>query len=443
MSKAVIYIDCTNTVSKGKNAGIERVVKNIIDRASYLGKVFSCEFVPLIAIGENFFRVNIDRYYKRKWSKVAFDTLGRLRNALDALCGRHVRGTMSVDILEESADSAHSTIVKAARYVIPGILGLCFEFDGIIESRRVVKLGRDDILFLPDSIFDRNLIESLKSLDKDCPKLIPFIHDIIAFRQEGVFEESLCRNFKIAFELIMPKAQSVICATKTVVDDILDYTNGAYTNISFDYSYLGANLSSRGAVKGEVRSELKTIWNKGTSFLMVGTIEPRKNHIHVLDAFEVLWKRGNNTRLCIVGRIGWLCELILERIRNNPNLNRNLYFFTDLNDNELAFCYERSKALIFASISEGFGLPLVEAMHFGKPVLASDIPVFREIGGDYPFYFSLDNPITLTNLIEDFERGTLEKHFTPRSWISWDEAIFNLMSKVVGKVATGSCPQQP
>lgn len=437
----IIYIDCTNTVSKGKNTGIERVVKNIIDRTLRLGKVFSCEFVPLVAIGGKFYRVNIDRYYKRKWSKMAFDILSGLRNALDALCGMHER-TMSVDIFEESADNAHSAIVKAARCVIPATLKSCFTLDGIIYNSKVISLGRYDTLFLPDSIANRNLIESLKAIENDCPKLIPFYHDIIALRQDGVFEESLCRNFKIAFELIMPKAQSVICATKTVVDDILDYTNGAYTNISFDYSYLGANLSSRGAVKGEVRSELKTIWNKGTSFLMVGTIEPRKNHIHVLDAFEVLWKRGNNTRLCIVGRIGWLCELILERIRNNPNLNRNLYFFTDLNDNELAFCYERSKALIFASISEGFGLPLVEAMHFGKPVLASDIPVFREIGGDYPFYFSLDNPITLTNLIEDFERGTLEKHFTPRSWISWDEAIYNLMSKVVGNAATGPLLRQ-
>lgn len=97
----IIYIDCTNTVSKGKNTGIERVVKNIIDRTLRLGKVFSCEFVPLVAIGGKFYRVNIDRYYKRKWSKMAFDILSGLRNALDALCGMHER-TMSVDIFEES-----------------------------------------------------------------------------------------------------------------------------------------------------------------------------------------------------------------------------------------------------------------------------------------------------------------------------------------------------
>ena len=71
---------------------------------------------------------------------------------------------------------------------------------------------------------------------------------------------------------------------------------------------------------------------------------------------------------------------MIERIKHHPELGKRLGWHESVNDAELSRLYASCDALIAASFAEGFGLPIVEAGHFGKPVLASDIPVFREVG---------------------------------------------------------------
>ncbi|MEM8119924.1 glycosyltransferase, partial [Morganella morganii] len=101
---------------------------------------------------------------------------------------------------------------------------------------------------------------------------------------------------------------------------------------------------------------------KAPVFLMVSTIEPRKNHGYLLDAFERAWAQGSQARLCIAGRIGWKCEALVERVRQHPELNKRLFMFNDLSDKSLEYAYSHAASLVFPSYVEGFGLPLVEAM---------------------------------------------------------------------------------
>ena len=114
------------------------------------------------------------------------------------------------------------------------------------------------------------------------------------------------------------------------------------------------------------------------SFLMVGTVEMRKGHRLALDAFESMWRENIDAELVIVGKTGWCVEHLLTRLRKiriGPALDR----YEKASDDELLGHYADADALIAASYTEGFGLPLVEARHFGKPIIASDIPVFREV----------------------------------------------------------------
>ena len=165
-------------------------------------------------------------------------------------------------------------------------------------------------------------------------------------------------------------------------------------------------------------------------FLMVGTLEPRKNHAYVLDAFEELWRCGENISLCIIGKVGWKCSDIIDRIYTHGQFGKSLFYFYDAVDEELAFCYENCEAVIFASVTEGFGLPLVEAMSFGRSVLVSDIPVFREIGENYPVYFPLFNIEILVETLYNFSHGVFKKP-QPKAWISWDESVIDLFGKVL------------
>jgi alpha-1,2-rhamnosyltransferase len=112
--------------------------------------------------------------------------------------------------------------------------------------------------------------------------------------------------------------------------------------------------------------------------------------------------------------------------------------FNDLSDAELEYCYSRSRSLVFPAFVEGFGLPLVEAMQRGLPAMASDIPVFREIGGDFIAYFDLNEPQSLVTLVQRFERDgefpALRK-VQEWSWMSWEDSTRQFLTKITVHLA--------
>lgn len=111
--------------------------------------------------------------------------------------------------------------------------------------------------------------------------------------------------------------------------------------------------------------------------LMVGTLEPRKGHIDVIDAFDELWRRGCQERLVFIGRLGWKVEYLRDTIMGHPEYGKRLIWLDAIDDRELFYSYGLCTGVIIASRGEGFGLPLIEALGRGKPVLARDLPVFR------------------------------------------------------------------
>jgi glycosyltransferase involved in cell wall biosynthesis len=115
----------------------------------------------------------------------------------------------------------------------------------------------------------------------------------------------------------------------------------------------------------------------------VGTLEPRKNQAQLLDAFELLWDRGLESGLVLVGSRGWLSDDLQARLGAHPMSGRRLHWLRQATDHELVRLYRRAAGLAALSEDEGFGLPLREAQWFGCPLIARDIPVFREtVKGD-------------------------------------------------------------
>ncbi|VWD15332.1 glycosyl transferase family 1 [Burkholderia lata] len=132
---------------------------------------------------------------------------------------------------------------------------------------------------------------------------------------------------------------------------------------------------------------------------MVGTVEPRKGHDQVLGAVEELWRRGFDVVLVVAGRQGWNVESFAARLRAHPENGKRIIWLEDVSDGQLGWLYKNLGGLVMASMAEGFGLPLVEAMHYGMPILARDLPVFREIAGESASYFCDDNPIQFADRI--------------------------------------------
>ena len=139
------------------------------------------------------------------------------------------------------------------------------------------------------------------------------------------------------------------------------------------------------------KSQKKKIYikkSKEMKFLMVGTIEPRKGHSEIIKSFNILLDNcSQDVRLDIVGNLGWNYDKTLSLFNNSKYKNKKIFFHHAVNDKALSEFYLKSDAIIIASYDEGFGLPIAEAMHKNKKVIARNIDVFREVGKNKIFYF--------------------------------------------------------
>ena len=197
-----------------------------------------------------------------------------------------------------------------------------------------------------------------------------------------------------------------ICISKTVADDLEIFLKdkiGKEKKIpQISYFHLGSDFKNKNFQSDEVNSSIKQIFDRKIPiYLIVSTLEPRKNHNYLLDVFDNLWAKNNDIGLCIVGRIGWKVDELMNRILRHTQLGKKLFMFNEASDADVAYCYQHSNGLLFPSIVEGFGLPIIEGLQRGLPVFASSTKIHKEVGQNMVTYFELSDSKSLELLILD------------------------------------------
>ena len=193
----------------------------------------------------------------------------------------------------------------------------------------------------------------------------------------------------------LAEMDGLVCISRAVADEALAWleAHGPRRKAPLPVGWfhlgadLGASLPTRGLPPGT--QDLLQVFRQRPTFLMVATLEPRKGHRQALEAFDLLWARGVDANLLFVGREGWSVEKLVHQLRHtHPERGRRLFWLEGASDEYLEQLYSASACLIAASEGEGFGLPLIEAAQHRIPILARDLPVFREVAGDHALYFS-------------------------------------------------------
>jgi glycosyltransferase involved in cell wall biosynthesis len=137
---------------------------------------------------------------------------------------------------------------------------------------------------------------------------------------------------------------------------------------------------------------------------------------------------GDQTNLVIAGKQGWKAEPFVHRLQTHSEMRKRLHWLNSPNDELLSALYSSCSALIMASTGEGFGLPLIEATYFSKPMLVRDIPVCREIVGDAASYLSGTGRDSLTQVLPEWLKKVAANDHGPVTHpicVRWQESSAN------------------
>ncbi|MEQ3650105.1 glycosyltransferase family 1 protein [Hyphomonas sp.] len=321
----------------------------------------------------------------------------------------------------------------------------CDDFDGIFGARenwmsaqekrpdqRLIP-ARNDLFLALDSSWEYHQEHAQVFLEARLrgATVISCLYDTVPIRSSAFCDRNLVAVFVVWLNMALSYSTGFVCISKAVADELLAILRAMEfpRPIDIGYWHLGADFSDRKALETKVEPTPRSM------FLLVGTIEPRKGHRVALTAFEKLWREGHDINLVFAGRYGWGAHDFVERLGNHPEFGRRLIWKNDVSDEELQQLYANCTALIAASFAEGFGLPIVEAGHFDRPVIASDIPVFREVaaGAKGALFFETGNADALAERVEALlDTGLPESEDAGMdNWPGWDESTQQLLDVVV------------
>lgn len=257
------------------------------------------------------------------------------------------------------------------------------------------------------------------------------VYDLLPLLMPQFFPKDSDTNHALWLTAIASCADNLVCISQTVAEELSTWIqtapNKTNQNLKISFAHLGADIDASSPTAAQTKQSKPT-------FLMVATIEPRKGHLQVLEAFEKLWDMGHDVQLILVGTEGWkplpqsqrrTIPAIIQKVRAHSQLNKRLFWLEGISDVYLEEVYATSTCLIAASEGEGFGLPLIEAAQHKLPIIARDIPVFKEVAQEHAHYFqNSNNPQVVVDAIQIW----LELYKTnthPKSdnmpWLTWRE----------------------
>lgn len=270
------------------------------------------------------------------------------------------------------------------------------------------------------------------------------VYDILLLQRPDWWPEGVNVAFEAWLRSLSEVATGLICISEAVAEEVrcwlIDNPPARIAGPTVDSFHLGADIENSLPTEGMPSSAAVVLeqMTAKSSFLMVGTVEPRKGHAQTLAAFELLWQQGFDINLVIVGKHGWLVDQLADKLLRHPELNQRLFWLEGISDEYLQQVYAASACLIAASEGEGFGLPLIEAAQYQLPIIARDIPVFREVAGVYAYYFNgLESQV-----LADTVRHWLELNadgLVPQSagmpWLTWQESARQLIECITHDIA--------
>lgn len=306
-----------------------------------------------------------------------------------------------------------------------------------VKSRaKSLKFGPGDQVLMLDSSWGyyHEHAQSLRGARIVGAQITSCLYDFTPLNAPGFATNAIPVIFTHWLKAALQYSTGFVCISKAVADELITFLEAIAFPRPMKIAYwpLGADFAEDGQTP---RLEAPKGRSQRPRFLMVGTIEPRKGHRLALEAFDLLWSQGVDVELVIVGRMGWNANLMVDKLEAHREWKKRLVWDANASDSRLQQYYAEADCLVAASFAEGYGLPIAEASHFRKPIIASDIPVFREVAGESmgAIFFEPGSAEGLSLAVRQFIKstGTLDvTEAIPRK--TWRESAEALQQLVLG-----------
>lgn len=435
-----ILIDCSLIKFSPTPTGIPRVVTNYLVNGIQWGKEHGYEVVPIDFYGKEM----IFPLIPKPLAKIFISPIERFNRCI-------VRGL-------------HQLIERIRRVLfhILSALGYLFFLDGnkldqkvnwLLEGyvrcaqllpyllerqfKRIVP-HKSDVLFCPSYWHDVDP-DIYREIKKQGCKIVFLVHDILPVLHPQYyhypwlyyFEQNLRESFSYTDKYFTVSNYTRNCLIDFAKSKCLPEREVSVVMNGLDNLGLDRHAHSVAPTSPKMAGFLEKY---PTFLLMVGSIEPKKGHTHIIEQLMLLWDDGYDLPLLVAGRKGWMYEGVVKLLKDPKIAGKRVFWFNDLKDKDLAIAYSRARFLIFGSDAEGFGLPMIEALHFGCPVIANDTPIAREILGQFGLFYHKEDQ-SFRKLIASFSDeqayGKLKASIKDFYWPSWKESTESLFTQLI------------
>jgi glycosyltransferase involved in cell wall biosynthesis len=280
----------------------------------------------------------------------------------------------------------------------------------------------------------------LSTLQRQGVRIIAMVHDLIPLTHPETQRAAQREGFAQMVGRLQQRADLILCNSAATKAEVVTYMSARGSVPACLVAPLGVKLHHAGPQPVVMPAG----FDPGLPYVMVlGTIEPRKNHALLLDVWDDLLAKGIALQLVICGSRGWLNQAVFERLDQWRDRGAGVFEMAGLTDGQVAHVMQGAQALLFPSLAEGYGLPALEARALGCPVICSDLPVFREGLGNNAVYLNVNDAyswtIEMIKVAQDggSQRGMAETNepsslfetakppFAPPSWQDHFDIVFS------------------
>lgn len=309
--------------------------------------------------------------------------------------------------------------VKSKKNVKCLILKPCKKliFNQVVLPNAISKIKADYYLFMafpvPIFLFKKNMVST--------------IHDICCWDCPDTMKRSSAVYFRISNRVALKKCKNIITISKFSEDRIVDRLN--YDRSKIWRIYCGVDDKFLYYKKSDREEAILNKYNIPSEYILsLSTLEPRKNLKLFINAYRALAISGEiNIPLVLAGRRGWKIDDLLAGIEDD--VKKKILFTGFIEDDDLPAIYANARLFVFPSMYEGFGIPPLEALACGTPVLSSDSTSLPEVLGNNAQYFQNNNMKSLEEKIIVALKSENHEFVITYSWFDEANKLYSIMKE--------------